>query len=105
VGNATLATNSNDSIGYSQTLQNVTASRALSQPYTNSTGKPIVLYIYGAVGTGGGLNEYLNGNLVGSSGNAGTGNAAVFISYIVPNGMTYEITASSSSITSWYELR
>lgn len=42
---------------------------------------------------------------VGASGNAGSGSAAVFISYIVPAGYTYELTEAGSSITSWYELR
>ena len=91
-------------IGVNQTWSNVTSSRALSTTYTNTTGKPIQLYIVctggnsnGAAVTIGGVSPaQLYTNVAG-------GRVAFFV--IIPNGVTYSLGDASSTIHSWWELR
>ena len=101
------STNLNSSvvpIGVNQTWTNVTASRALSTTYTNTTGKPIQLYI---VCTGGNS----NGAAVKIGGvspaelytNVAGGRVAFFV--IIPNEVSYSLGDASSTIQSWWELR
>jgi hypothetical protein len=91
-------------IGVGQTWTNVTGSRALSTTYTNSTGRPIQLYI---VCTGGSS----NGATVTIAGvtpaqlytNVAGGRVAFFV--IIPSGVTYLLGDSGATIHSWWELR
>jgi hypothetical protein len=80
-------------IGVNQTWLNVTSSRALSTTYTNTTGKPIQLYIVctggnsnGAAVTIGGVSPaQLYTNVAG-------GRVAFFV--IIPNGVTCKFNDS-----------
>lgn len=94
--------------GGGQTWQDVTASRAMTTTYTNSTGKPIQVMVcmaYGSVGNfttnllvGGNQAQVLNIGVV-------TGGGGIFpMTAIVPAGATYQVTGSSG-INKWYELR
>jgi len=91
-------------VGVGQTWTNVTSSRALSTTYTNSTGRPIQLYI---VCTGGNS----NGATVTIAGvtpaqlytNVAGGRVAFFV--IIPSGVTYLLGDSGATIHSWWELR
>jgi hypothetical protein len=90
---------SND-IGWGQTWQNVTASRASATSYTNSTGKPIMVSIYsGSFGTGA---LYVDGIAV--SFNVGTGYYANQYTAIVPNGSAYAAYPLVAGFY-WSELR
>lgn len=97
------------SIGYGQTWQDVTGSRALSTTYTNTTGKPIFVIVnivasdltfYGAI--------RINGVIVSNT-SQGTSTPS-FVSpavILVPPGATYSVAAAvgTISINKWSELR
>jgi hypothetical protein len=105
-GNATLSVNSTNAIGYSQTWQNLTSSRAIGTTYTNSTGKPILVNITLNTGSSSATTFTAGGVIVGSiSINVSGGLAGQ--SFIVPNGSTYFATntAGANSINTWAELR
>ena len=95
-------------IGVNQTVQTFTVGtqRVAGTTYTNSTGKPIEIYIY-ASSAGGGWQSSLtvNGILTQVIGN--TSNQGEFMSFssIIPNGATYVVGNSGAIISSWKELR
>jgi len=96
-------------IGYGQTYQNVTASRASGTTYTNSTGKSILVTF--AINDAGGqpstLNMFVGGVRVGGT-NMGmsAGYPGIFWILLVPNGSTYSISYNASaSYAGWWELR
>lgn len=99
--------------GSAQTVQDVTASRALSTNYTNSTGKPIFVM---ATITNNGFNGiyYINIGGVNISGNmhAGESNGSTWganekmNSFMVPTGSTYNITGDANCVLQkWFEIR
>lgn len=85
-----------EGVGIGQTWQDVTGNRVAGTIYTNTTGKPIQVFITALVNI---TNTY---TILGTSFtiSRGTGQEAVF-SNIVPNGATY----SASAFTDWLELR
>lgn len=93
-------------IGYSQTWQNVEGSRSLGVTYTNTTGKPIMVYVSAYSDTIftvfyftiDGMTTIYGRNAMGT----GT-NGYASASLIVPNGSTYRFTGGT--IYSWLELR
>lgn len=94
-------------LGYGQTWQNVTASRARDVTYTNSTGKPIQISVILRADSG--PNDgyvYVDGVEVWyfNSGNY-VGNIPATI--IVPSGSTYRVwtTRTTNPFRSWNELR
>lgn len=89
-------------IGDGQTLQNVAGSRALVSPYTNSTGRAIVVYVTVNAGTASNVNVLLDGNAVLQT-NVQASLPATFCFVVRPGG-TYQVNASTS-IAQWYELR
>ena len=98
-------------IGVSQTWQSVTGSRALGTTYTNSTGRPIVVSVRVLQVSGGspssvGLNV---GGVVAAWSPSVAASSAInsWVSGIVPNGATYNVSieTGSMSLTSWSELR
>jgi hypothetical protein len=93
--------------GVGQVWSDQTANRAASTVYTNSTGRPIEVFITFNTSNGGSANLSIAGSaafsVAGQS--TGAGNVINAISFIVPPGITYEITISSASITKWLELR
>lgn len=97
------------SIGYGQTWQNVTASRAFNSTYYNTSGKPIQVVVNaGLSGTSQSQNTLnVNGQAVSQMGHDTAGANLVVksaLSAIVPPGSTYSLTGSGS-ITSWFELK
>lgn len=100
--NAALALKANTAdlkeIGVGQTWQDVTASRSVGVAYTNSTGKPIYLYVRMSLGAYD-LQLTINGTIYfNMSNNNGRGS----VQAIVPNGSTYAITGAFNV---WNELR
>lgn len=94
--------------------QNLLASRALGTNYTNSTGKPIAVFVSAAgnnTSTPGRIQAVSGGVVLGeawtsdgvSVWNAARGNT----SFIVPNGSIYSVSevGGGSSLISWAELR
>jgi hypothetical protein len=101
---AGLSTNSTNAIGYSQTWQNLTSSRASGTTYTNSTGKPIqISIVINATGTGQGT-IVINGVTAVSSIIAAASSTPQY-TFIIPNSNTYVLTLTSGSINTWLELR
>lgn len=80
-------------LGYGQTWQNVFGSRVAGTTYYNTTGKPIVVSVYG-----GAFNLTVNSIVVGTA-PSGTNCTVVAV---VPIGGTYVV---SSGVATWTELR
>lgn len=83
----------NQSVGFEQSWQNLTASRAAATNYTNSTGKPIQV----AIRSGTPAPAI---TVDGVAVDAGSGTVAAVI---VPNGSVYNL--STGTLISWFELR
>jgi hypothetical protein len=95
------------SIGYSQTWQTVTGSRALSTTYYNTTGRPILVQVFTTCGTINALNQLtINGVVVNQYCQAGSVTGGVTSGIVPPMG-SYSCTqgGTSASIVAWTELR
>jgi hypothetical protein len=91
--------------GAPQTVQNVTASRAIGTTYTNSTGRDITVYAigsYSASAQGGSI--VIDGSTVYSTGNGTAGASTWGVTFLVPKGSTYAMT-SFPGLTKWSEYR
>lgn len=101
------------SIGYGQTWQDVTGSRAFGVTYTNSTGKPIFIIVTGTTPSlaNGAFTLTVDGVIVAENGivaNGGNSGAhRIPTSAIVPPGSTYSAQQSfaTSTLDRWVELR
>ena len=97
-----------DGLGFSQTYQDVTASRTIGTTYTNSTGKPIFVSWYG---TNSALSGVAYGQVGGVTIARSTGVAssagAIALTFIVPPSATYTVAQGTavSTTTNWFELR
>jgi hypothetical protein len=97
------------SIGYGQSEQDVSASRAVATTYYNTTGKPIEVKV-SLQGTGG-AGQALQVNMDGLTfyGSAASGSGAVCsAAFIVKSGSSYLVTltpTTGAAITKWIELR
>lgn len=93
-------------LGYGQTWQDVTASRAFATTYTNTTGKPIEVQIQGSLGAGSIYSVTIDGVIRNRFG-APAINGQAPMCFVVPNNSTYSaaITAGSGSLALWNELR
>jgi hypothetical protein len=89
------------SIGWGQTWQDVTGSRAANTNYTNTTGKPIGV----AISLSGGVtnNVRVDGVVVGNQVNGGVGFINT-IAVVVPAGSVYRLNVTTTFV-SWVELR
>jgi hypothetical protein len=94
------------SIGYGQTWQNLTASRALSTTYYNTTGKPITVSLI--VGPTGGSSIQVSLTINGQTPaqfNSTPTSISPCVTAIVPPSGVYSATMSAGQLGSWYELR
>jgi len=96
-------------LGYSQTWQNVSASRATNITYTNTTGKPILVKVAindvsneRYLSFVGGLN--ISGDTMRDR-DAGYKSFRVTTTLLVPDGATYKIGEASLNVEIWVELR
>lgn len=94
----------------SQTWQNVTGSRSSGTTYTNSTGAPILVIVYGNDNPGQGfsLTFTVNGSTVGPSGQGGPTGGGYLIPHpiVVQPGLTYSTSYNASAnYGGWWELR
>ena len=94
------------SLGYGQTWQNVTGSRALATTYYNTTGKPIT--VSASTNTNVSATNYLTlsvGGVTASSFYYSVGSAQLSMSVeaVVPSGASYSITGAG--LLYWAELR
>ena len=95
------------SIGYSQTWQSVTASRAFATTYYNTTGKPISVSVWASVATAAAstLAFSSNGVVVAQCGMSQTGGITNGLTYIVPVGASYSVASTNFNLAGWFELR
>lgn len=95
------------SLGKGQTLQDLRGTRSIDATYTNSTGFPIAVYVRIAGGTSANLYAHVNGIEFGGGGSIASNTSIATAFFIVPNGATYRVMASGSSIAlqAWSELR
>lgn len=93
-------------VGVNQTLTNVTASRVFGTTYTNSTGRPIIVYISGVTtSTNGGLSLTVNGQYAAFSTDPGPVGSVMAVNAVVPPGATYVCANTNATLTFWQELR
>jgi hypothetical protein len=95
-------------LGVGQTWQNVYASRSAGVTYTNTTGRPIFVAVYGSTSPS-------NGQSMGLSVDGITVSYCFFayasnqfsatVNGVVPPGSTYSVSVGSTSIATWSELR
>ncbi|MBF9261009.1 phage tail protein [Acinetobacter baumannii] len=98
-GNITISTTANNAIGVSQSWQDVKLNRAVRTTYTNTTGRPIQLFINANFDDG-----YITLN--GTKHFIADAAAWGWINLIIPNGDTYMIEGSGDQrILTWLELR
>lgn len=94
----------NASIGIGQTWQDVTAQRQYGVVYTNTTGRPIMVYIKTVGGSGVIVSLEVNGIEVATGGYAqGIGQDGINV--IVPPNATYKLTGNGTGFGKWAELR
>lgn len=96
------------SLGYGQTLQNMTGARVSGTTYYNTTGRPIFVSINATISVAGSnLTLTINGVLLAGSGNNWSGAPAGYICAIIPPGASYILgaTAGAASVAQWNELR
>ena len=95
-------------LGIGQTWQNFTGSRAVATTYTNSTGKPIQVCIYGNnASTSVTLQVSFDGGTTFMTFAAcalPSGTAIAAGTFVVPVGGTYRV-GGFTTVTSWWELR
>ncbi len=97
------------SLGWGQTWQNVRASRAFNIPYTNSTGRPIMVSVSWSNRTENGtdyIEVYVGGIVLERV--IGYGRTFAYSTkFVVPNGASYTVVAEQPStvLSHWAELR
>lgn len=92
-------------LGYRQAWQNVTASRAVSTTYTNTTGRPIMVAIGFVSVSDVKITLSVDGlPVLGSTSTGYAGDDYASVSMVVPNNSTYSVTTSAGTLT-WLELR
>ncbi|MBR7998258.1 hypothetical protein [Burkholderia vietnamiensis] len=93
-------------VGVNQTLTNVTGSRVFGTTYTNSTGRPIIVYISGVTtSTNGGLSLTVNGQYAAFSTDPGPVGSIMAVNAVVPPGANYVCANTNATLTYWQELR
>jgi hypothetical protein len=94
------------SIGWDQTWQNLSGSRAFSTAYLNNTGKPIMISVIASFGNVTGYTElYVDGLRIQSQYNdPDASNMDQTVSAIIPNGQTYQVS-STGTLNMWAEMR
>jgi len=93
-------------LGVGQTWSNVTASRSFGTTYTNTTGRPIYVYVAGSGGSANAVVLRINGNNAQLS-CGGTTTFGYAVASVISTGDTYGVfaAAGSPSVSSWFELR
>lgn len=94
-------------LGVNQTWQDLKTQRSNNVTYTNTTGKPIQVFMAINDTNGAGYNLTIDGIVAGGASDLSAGLYYPF-SFIVPNGSTYKIywaAGANSQILFWLELR
>ena len=104
-GNITITTTANNAIGVGQSWSDVTSQRANNTTYTNTTGRPIQLFI--SVNVGGQGDDIGTFNIDGVVMTIRDAAAWSHLSFIIPNGSSYKLSVNASqyNLLTWAELR
>lgn len=103
-GNAVATTN--QVIGISQTMTDVKASRVLGTTYTNSTGKPIVVYTSISNTNASAVGQYQIDGVTFWGTSIPTANGYYSMTMVVPNGSTYVVNMNGTpTLQYWAEIR
>lgn len=94
-----------DQIGWSQTVQDVIASRAASTVYTNDTGKPIFIAIEFTASAGQTFEISTDGGTVYEVVMRSRSASAQFQSVLVPPGGKYRLLGTFADVSAWLEIR
>lgn len=96
-----------DTMGNGQTWQAMIGSRAAATTYTNTSGKPIAVCVWATATTlNGNLDATINGLANAVRGNqVHAANAIATLTFVVPAGATYSVTATAATIGQWQEMR
>ena len=102
-GGAALSAQS--SLGFGQIWTNVTGSRVLGTSYTNTTGRPISIFVFCVSSVNANLNITVNGLVLFGPG--ATAGFSLQNTVIVPVGGVYSanVSAGVASSVAWVELR
>lgn len=92
------------SLGYGQTWQAVTGSRALGTTYYNTTGRPISIHVNCTMGDAVNNVQLTIAGLT-LTGNVGNSTNRAYNTAIVPSGASYSATATNATLAAWNELR
>jgi hypothetical protein len=92
------------SLGYGQTWQTVTGSRALGTTYYNTTGKPISIHVNCTMGDATNTVSLTIAGIV-LVGNVGNNTNKAYNTAIVPAGASYSAAAPLATLSTWIELR
>jgi len=98
------ALNAMSSLGYSQTWQVVTGSRASATTYYNTTGKPIAVFVTATSATGPAQVWTVNGVSLGTLMTVASASGTWNCSLIIPVGQSYSVTITGT-LGVWIELR
>ncbi len=97
-------------LGDGQTWQNVSSSRAYGTYYTNSTGKPIQVFVIFTAGSSEDIKFYYTPNggseITGAGLYTNSSNGRHSMTFTIPNGDQYKIAnGGSPTEQQWWELR
>jgi hypothetical protein len=98
------ALNAMSSLGYGQTWQVVTGSRASATTYYNTTGKPIAVFVTATSTTGPAQLWTVNGVSLGTLMTVASASGTWNCSLIIPVGQSYLVTITGT-LGVWIELR
>ena len=103
-GDITINTTANNAIGVGQSWSDVTSKRANNTTYTNTTGRPIQLFI--SVNVGGQGDDIGTFNIDGVVMTIRDATAWSHLSFIIPNGSSYKLSVNASqyNLLTWAEL-
>lgn len=92
--------------GLGQTLQNLTASRALGVTYTNTSGKPITIHVTASAAAAGSSLGFFTGGFEGCISTAtAAGNGIGISAVVLPGGSYAVIQSGGATLQSWIEIR
>ena len=96
----------NKSVGYGQTWQDMTASRATGVNYTNTAGKPIFIAVRTQSSVASGTTSIIVDGLPMQVGYWPTAYAPIGTLYmVIPSGSVYSVSVSGMYLNNWWELR
>ena len=104
--NAAFQTLRGQVFGVGQSMQNVAPNRTVGVVYTNSTGRPIVVYVSGDTNTSAGGNLGITvGGLFITRSIWSTQGIALAVSAVIPAGIPYVVNGSGIALSQWQEYR